>query len=121
MSSTEKAPLPPPYNFNQVSKPVMPAIDIKRVGILNPLNSPTRQLFKDNLASSMDTQAQNDLTQTTNAEKYLSENANVSNTNTPLGTGAITKGLPLFKGGPQTDYNTSADLMDASQRARIPK
>lgn len=117
----EKAPLPPPNNFDEIPRPAMPAIDIKRIGVLNPLNSPTRQLLKANLASSMDTQAQNDLTQTTNAEKYLSENTNASNTNTPLGRGAITKGLPLFRGGPQTDYNTSADLMDAEMRARIPK
>lgn len=114
----EKAPLPPPNNFDEIPRPAMPAIDIKRIGVLNPLNSPTRQLLKANLVAS---NAEGDLTQTTNAEKYLADTANASNTNTPLGTGAITKGLPLFRGGPQTDYNTSADLMDAEMRARIPK
>ena len=97
------APVPPPNNFDEIPRPAMPAIDIKRIGVVNPLNSPTRQLFKDNLAaSSMDAQAQNDLTQTANAEKYLADTAGgnsatplivntpmsstVSNTNTPVQT-----------------------------------
>jgi len=103
----EKAPLPPPYNFNQVSKPVMPAIDIKPITQKDLLNSPTRQLLKANLAaSSMDAQAQNDLTQTTNAEKYLSENANVI-TPTPLVPNINTPTPPQnFGKQPEYDPNT---------------
>ena len=71
----EKAPLPPPNNFDEIPRPAMPAIDIKRVGVLNPLNSPTRQLLKANLAAS---NVEDDLTQTTNAEKYLADTANIT-------------------------------------------
>jgi len=106
------APVPPPNNFDEIPRPAMPAIDIKRIGVVNPLNSPTRQLLKANLASSMDTQAQNDLTQTANAEKYLADTAGgnsatplivntpmsstVSNTNTPV---------PPQKWSYQREYN----------------
>ena len=71
----EKAPLPPPNNFDEIPRPAMPAIDIKRIGVLNPLNSPTRQLLKANLAAS---NVEDDLTQTTNAEKYLADTANIT-------------------------------------------
>jgi len=81
------APVPPPNDFNQVSKPVVPAIDIKPIGVVNPLNSPTRQLFKANLAAS---NVEGDLTQTANAEKYLADTAN----KTPAGVNLTTPLLP---------------------------
>ena len=103
------APVPPPNDFNQVSKPIVPAIDIKPIGVVNPLNSPTRQLFKANLAAS---NVEGDLTQTANAEKYLADTAGgnsatplivntpmsstVSNTNTPV---------PPQKWSYQREYN----------------
>ena len=107
------APVLPPNNFDEIPRPAMPAIDIKRIGVVNPLNSPTRQLLKANLAaSSMDAEAQNDLTQTANAEKYLADtaggnsatplilntpiNSNVSNTNIPV---------PPQKWSYQREYN----------------
>jgi hypothetical protein len=81
------APVPPPNDFNQVSKPIVPAIDIKPIGLVNPLNSPTRQLFKANLAAS---NVEGDLTQTANAEKYLADTAN----KTPAGVNLTTPLLP---------------------------
>lgn len=81
------APVPPPNDFNQVSKPVVPAIDIKPIGVVNPLNSPTKQLFKANLAAS---NVEGDLTQTANAEKYLADTAN----KTPAGVNLTTPLLP---------------------------
>jgi hypothetical protein len=80
-------PVPPPNDFNQVSKPIVPAIDIKPIGVVNPLNSPTRQLFKANLAAS---NVEGDLTQTANAEKYLADTAN----KTPAGVNLTTPLLP---------------------------
>jgi hypothetical protein len=72
--------LPALKPFPLPNEPKTPTIDIKPVGLVNPLNSPTRQLFKANLAAS---KTQNDLTQTANAEKYLADTANV-NSSTPL-------------------------------------
>ena len=74
------APVPPPNDFSKVSKPVVPAIDIKPIGVVNPLNSPTRQLLKANLAAS---RADSDLAQTAAAEKYLADTAG-GNSATPL-------------------------------------
>ena len=74
------APLPPPNDFSKISKPSLPTIDIKPIGILNPLNSPTRQLLKANLAAS---RADGDLEQTAAAEKYLSDTA-YGNSATPM-------------------------------------
>jgi hypothetical protein len=74
------APLPPPNDFSKVSKPSLPTIDIKPIGVVNPLNSPTRQLLKANLAAS---RADSDLAQTAAAEKYLSDTAG-GNSATPL-------------------------------------
>lgn len=74
------APPPPPNDFSKVSKPILPTIDIKPVGVVNPLNSPTRQLLKANLAAS---RADSDLAQTAAAEKYLADTAG-GNSATPL-------------------------------------
>ena len=72
--------VPPPNNFDEIARPVVPAIDIKKVGAINPLNSPTKQLFKANLAAS---NAEGDLAQTAGAEKYLADTAG-GNSATPL-------------------------------------
>jgi hypothetical protein len=74
------APVPPPNDFSKISKPALPTIDIKPIGVLNPLNSPTRQLLKANLAAS---RAEGDLAQTAAAEKYLSDTA-YGNSATPM-------------------------------------
>ena len=74
------APVPPPNDFSKISKPALPTIDIKPIGVLNPLNSPTRQLLKANLAAS---RADSDLAQTAAAEKYLADTAG-GNSATPL-------------------------------------
>jgi hypothetical protein len=60
--------------------PKTPTIDIKKVGAVNPLNSPTRQTLKANLAAS---RAEGDLAQTAAAEKYLADTAG-GNSATPL-------------------------------------
>lgn len=74
------APVPPPNNFSKLPKPKLPTIDIKKVGAVNSLNSPTRQLLQANLAAS---RAEGDLAQTAAAEKYLSDTAG-GNSATPL-------------------------------------